>query len=144
MAVIDAEKYPKSQWNGAEWENQFLCQQYFNRLYCYLNGAEPIIWAGDHNIATNPTLDRHPAVLTRDHGTREFLELTETFDFKDACRTLYPNQKYYTFRRGSSKSRIDKICLSSTLNATKYEHTDTSFSDNFWSQLLLDFQLNKT
>ena len=112
---------------------------FLNRLYVYLSSNKHTIWCGDHNIATNPVLDRLPSRLSRDHGAKEFLDLMETFDFKDACRTLYPNKKLYTFRRGSSKSRIDKISLSSELNVEEYEHTDTCFSDHFLITVKIKF-----
>ena len=53
-----------------------------------------------------------------------------TFDLKDACRTLYPNGSFFTFRRGSSKSRIDKINFSSELHIESYQQSDPCLSDH--------------
>ena len=40
---------------------------FLDRLYCYLGTGMNIIWAGDHNIATNGQLDRIPARMANDH-----------------------------------------------------------------------------
>ena len=48
---------------------------FLNRLYLYANSNNPIVWAGDHNIATDPFLDRYPTSLASDHGTREFMDI---------------------------------------------------------------------
>ena len=66
---------------------------FLNRLYTYMSSNKHTIWCGDHNIVTDPILDRLPIRLCRDHGAKEYLEFIETFDLKDACRTLYPNKK---------------------------------------------------
>ena len=97
---------------------------FLSRLYVYLSSNKHTIWAGDHNIATNPALDRFPARLCADHASREYLDLMNTFDLKDACRTLYPNGSFFTFRRGSSKSQIDKINFSSELHIESYQQSD--------------------
>ena len=82
---------------------------FLNRLYVYLSTNKQTIWAGDHNIATDPILDRHPSRLTYDHASTRFNDLLRTFDLIDACRKLFVNIPFFTFKRGSSKSRIDKI-----------------------------------
>ena len=103
---------------------------FINRLYLYLSSNKPIIWAGDHNIATNPSLDRYPVRFSHDQGGREILDLTNTFDLQDACRVLYPDKNIYTFRKGPSRSRIDKICVSCDFVIEKYEQLHTSYSDH--------------
>ena len=116
---------------------------FLNRLYLYFGAGRNIIWAGDHNIATNASLDRFPSRLTHDHGRKEYLDLIRTFDLKDNCRSLYPSEKYFTFRIGSSKSRIDKICTSSQLSVCEYYQQNSCFSNHelicskisYWSSL---------
>ena len=112
---------------------------FLNRLYCYLGNARNIIWGGDHNIATNCRLDRFPSKLSNDHGTSEFLQILNTFDLKDNCRSLFPTQQFFTFRRGSSRSRIDKLCTSSQFTVKEYCQQDTSFSNNV-QVIILIFQ----
>ena len=114
---------------------------FINRLYAYMSSNKNTIWCGDHNIATHPSLDRYPIRFSRDQGANEILELIDTFDLKDTCRILYPNRKLYTFRRGSSKSRIDKICCSAEFQVDKYEFKDTSLSDHFMISSVLFFSL---
>ena len=116
---------------------------FLNRLYVYLSSNRKTIWSGDHNIATNPSMDRFPNRLSSDHGSREFLDLVETFDFKDSCRTLYPNGSFFTFRRGSSKSRIDKILVSSQIEVNNYQHTETTFSDHVLISTTLQYVPNQ-
>ena len=70
---------------------------FLNRLYVYLSSNKYTIWSGDHNISTDPTLDRFPNRLSHDHGSKEFLEILETFDLKDTCRTLFPNGSFFYF-----------------------------------------------
>ena len=115
---------------------------FLDRLYCYLGTAKNIIWGGDHNIATNCRIDRIPVSLANDHGTGEFLQLCNTFDLKDNCRVLFPNQKFFTFRKGSSRSRIDKICSSSSIEIKHYGQTNTIFSDHELIFSTLFFQSN--
>ena len=105
---------------------------FLNRLYLYLNTKieNKIIWAGDHNIATDPILDRHSTNLASDHGTTEFFDILNTFDLKDTCRTIHPNKKFFTYRRGESKSRIDKICVSEDCTIQTYYQEDICFSDH--------------
>ena len=103
---------------------------FLNRMYIYLNSANPILWGGDHNVATNPRLDRYPARIDGDVGRSHFLDIMSSFDLKDTCRALYPNSCMFTFHRGGSKSRIDKICVSSGCSTRAYSHVDTGFSDH--------------
>ena len=84
---------------------------FLNRMYIYLNSVHPILWGGDHNITTNPMLDRYPARIDADHGRGDFLDIMASFDLKDTCRTLYPSSTFFTFQRGGIKSRIDKMCV---------------------------------
>ena len=37
---------------------------FLNRLYVYLSSNKKTIWCGDHNIATDPTMDRFPSRLS--------------------------------------------------------------------------------
>ena len=85
---------------------------------------------GDHNIATDPKLDRFPERFVQDQGGKEFLEILETFDLRDACRVMYSTEKIFTFKRAFSKSRIDKILVSSMVKVVGYEQEDTGFSDH--------------
>ena len=52
------------------------------------------------------------------------------FDLKDVCRELYSRGVFYTFSCGSSRSRIDKICVSSKFVVEAYFQEDTCFSDH--------------
>ena len=52
---------------------------FLNRLYLYLNSSKPLLWGGDHNIATNPRLDRYPASIDGDYGRGDFFRYTECF-----------------------------------------------------------------
>ena len=103
---------------------------FLNRLYVYLNSGKPIIWGGDHNIATNPRLDRYPTRIDGDYGRSDILDIINVFDLKDTCRTIYPDSIYYTFRRGTYRSRIDKICVSSGFTVQSYSQEETGLSDH--------------
>ena len=103
---------------------------FLERLYVYFGTGVNIIWGGDHNIATDSRIDRFPPHLSNDHGRTEFLQLLNTFDLVDNCRSRYPNGTFYTYRKGLVRSRIDKICTSSELIINEYSHEDTSFSDH--------------
>jgi len=103
---------------------------FLNRLYVYLSSNKPTIWGGDHNIATDPVLDRYPTRLNHDHGSFNFQNILSVFDLVDSCRVLFPNQKLYSFRRGVAKSRIDKILVSSNMLIAEYLQHETSFSDH--------------
>ena len=111
--------------------NQDLRLAFINRLYLYMDSNSPIIWAGDHNIATDPLLDRYPQRFDGDYGRKQIIQLQKTFDLKDSCRVLYPIGSMFTFRRGTSRSRIDKICVSSNfgINAFCHKHL-LGFSDH--------------
>ena len=89
-----------------------------------------IIWAGDHNITQNARIDRHPMRFDNDYGNKEFLGLINVFDLKDVCRSIFPTQDCFTFRRGISKSRIDAICVSEGFTTRYYKHNDSGFSDH--------------
>ena len=52
----------------------------------------------------------------------------------------FPNQKIFTFRRGSSRSRIDKILTSSQFKIDHYGQVDNSFSDHELIFSTLSFQ----
>ena len=95
-----------------------------------MNGGEPIIWAGDHNVTTNPRLDRYPPRLTGDRGRSEFLDIMASFDLKDTCRVLYPDAYCFTFRCGERQSRIDKISVSTGFSVREYAHEVTGHSDH--------------
>ena len=103
---------------------------FLNRMYLYLNSSCPILWGGDHNIATNPRLDRYPSWIDGDYGRNDFLDIMASFDLRDVCPVLYPDSTFFTFRRGTSKSRIDKICVSSGCSVRAYSHENTGFSDH--------------
>ena len=69
-------------------EHQFKVP-FLNRLYVFLSSNKHTLWMGDHNIATDPKLDRFPERFVQDQGGKEFLEILETFDLRDACRVMY-------------------------------------------------------
>ena len=99
-------------------------------MYLYLHSNDQIIWGGDHNVTTNPRLDRYPARLNNDTGGGEVRDILDCFDMKDVCRVIYPSSSIFTFRRGTSKSRIDKICVSGGFSVRTYTQDDTGFSDH--------------
>jgi len=103
---------------------------YLNRLHLFLDSSIPTIWAGDHNLTQIARQDRYPIRLNNDRGSKEFMEMLDVFDLKDVCRFLYPNQKIFTFHRGTCKSRIDSICVSACFCIKTYGQEDTSFSDH--------------
>ena len=103
---------------------------FLESLYVYFGTGTNIIWGGDHNIATDSRRDRFPPRLTNDRGKVEFVQLLNTFDLHDNCRIIYPDRIFYTFRRGLSRSRIDKICTSSELVVNDFTQEDTSLSDH--------------
>ena len=87
--------------------------------------------AGDHNIATNPKLDRYPPRIDRDFGRSDFLDIMFSFDLRDTCRAIYLNTHCFTFRsKRGSQSRIDKICVSSNLSVRDYTQEVTGHSDH--------------
>ena len=53
---------------------------FLNRLHIYLNSGKPIIWAGDHNLTTDPRLDRYPPRIDADQGKSDFLAIMNVFD----------------------------------------------------------------
>ena len=110
-------------------DNQFKIP-FLNRLYVYLSSNKKTIWAGDHNIATNPNLDRYPLHFSPDYGTSRFLDIVRTFDLVDTCRYLFPNGLFFTYKGSGCKSRIDKIIVSSSFVIKEYEQLETSFSDH--------------
>ena len=84
-------------------------KSFINSLYPLIASRYPIIWCGDHNMVTNPVLDRVPSRRVKDSYTNELVNLLDVFSLRDVCREKYPIQYIYTFHRGGSKSRIDKI-----------------------------------
>ena len=122
-------------------DNQFKIP-FLNRLYVYLSSNKKTIWAGDHNIATNPNLDRYPLHFSPDYGTSRFLDIVRTFDLVDTCRYLFPNGLFFTYKGSGCKSRIDKIIVSSSFVIKEYEQLETSFSDHelIYASLVFDSQ----
>ena len=66
-----------------------LIVPFLNRMYLYLHSNDQIIWGGDHNVTTNPRLDRYPARLNNDTGGGEVRDILDCFDMKDVCRVIY-------------------------------------------------------
>ena len=75
-------------------------------------------------------IDRHPMRFDNDYGNKDFLGLINVFDLKDVCRSIFPTQDWFTFRRGFSKSRIDAICVSEGFQTKYHKHNDSGFSDH--------------
>ena len=109
---------------------QNLKLAFISRLYLYMDSNRPIIWAGDHNIATDPLLDRYPQCFDGDYGRNQVIQIQNTFDLLDSCRVLYPGVSMFTYRRGTSRSRIDKICVSSNFGISAFCHRDLGFTDH--------------
>ena len=100
----------------------------------------PVIWCGDHNMVTDPVMDRVPSRRSKDSFTYDLVNLINTFGLLDACREKYPIQYLYTFHRGDCKSRIDKILVSDQLGIDSYSHKDFTFSDHDLIEVQLHYQ----
>ena len=90
----------------------------------------PTIWCGDHNLVTNPQLDRVPPRCYNDSYAKDVKDLIEIFGMTDTCRLKYPNTKIFTFHRSGAKSRIDTILVSDNCDVKNYHQTDFSFTDH--------------
>ena len=86
---------------------------------------------GDHNISTDNRLDRVPARDGMDRFGKNILEIIESFDLIDACRTLYPTQNNrFTFFKSGVRSRIDKIIVHKSFEVKQFYHEACLHSDH--------------
>ena len=113
-------------------------------LYPLISSNYPIIWAGDFNLTLDTQLDRFPAQKTKDPYSYNLSQLIKTFDLKDVFRELFPSKRVFTFKRGTSKSRIDRAYVSSNVIVTKYEQEIFSLSDHDLIKVDVIFQNNET
>ena len=99
-------------------------------LYPLLSSQYPIILGGDFNLVLNAIIDRYPSSSTKDAHSADLEQLVNTFDLHDVCRKIYPFRPVFSFRRGQTKSRIDRfyICKSCTIDS--YQHQDFASSDH--------------
>ena len=111
-------------------DKPYLKEDFIFSLYPYLASSYPVIWCGDHNIVTDPHVDRLPPKNNHDYCYKQLDDLLTYFSFADTCRTIYPNGKYFTFRGPDSRSRIDKILVSKSLDVIGYEQLDLLVSDH--------------
>ena len=116
--------------NGYFPNEPFLREDFILSLYPYLSSSYPVIWCGDHNIVCDPVIDRLPSTNINDYCHNHLSELIEYFNFTDVCRHLYPNEKVYTFRGPTSRSRIDKVLISPLLHALSYDQVDMLVTDH--------------
>ena len=75
-------------------------------------------------------LDRDPPRRGLDRFGENIKEIIEKFSLKDACRVIFPNDKYFTFLTAGSKSRIDKIIVSHSFDVIDYYHEICNLSDH--------------
>ena len=99
-------------------------------LYPLISSQYPIILGGDFNLAMKPIIDRYPSTTTNDLYSSDLEDLMSTFDLQDVCRKLYPFRSFFSFRRGSSKSRIDHLYISKSCIVDSYQHQDFALSDH--------------
>ena len=63
-----------------------------------------------------------PSHQNNDVGTIELKNLLLRYELDDIWRSRFPDTKRYTFQRGNSKSRIDFIFCSKSLNTNVVEY----------------------
>ena len=115
-------------------------KHFINSLYPFIASRYPIIWCGDQNMVTDPVIDRVPSRRTRDSYTNELVTLLDTFSLRDTCREKYPIQYIYTFHRGTSKSRIDKVLVTDQFKIECYQQEDYISSDHDLIKVNLNYQ----
>ena len=97
--------------------------------------------AGDFNCALDCKLDRDPGHNSNDQGCVELLDLMQKCNVNDIFRRRYPMKRSFTFKRGSSKSRIDYFLIETTcdsyINNTNIDHFP--FSDHDIIYIATDF-----
>ena len=108
----------------------FEKRDFIYSLYPYLSSNYPVIWMGDHNIVTEPMKDRLPRTTENDYCYQYVVELIDYFSFSDVCRVLYPSKDWYTFKGPSSRSRIDKVLISPSLEALAYDQLELCVTDH--------------
>ena len=121
-------------------DNSTERKSFINSLFPFMASRYPVIWCGDHNMVTDPVMDRVPSRRSKDSFTYDLVNLINTFGLLDACREKYPIQYLYTFHRGDCKSRIDKILVSDQLGIDSYSHKDFTFSDHDLIEVQLHYQ----
>lgn len=103
---------------------------FITSLYPIVSSCYPVVFAGDFNLVIDPIADRFPPKHTKDQCWNDLDNLIKTFDLIDACRELYPTEKFFSFRRGLSKSRIDRVYTSHDCTIKEYKQYDFPFSDH--------------
>ena len=97
---------------------------------------------GDFNCCLDKKLDRSPPHTSDDTGLKELKDIILRYDLNDIWRINFSDVKRFSFRRGNSKSRIDYILCSSSLNSKMYnlriQHFPFSDHDLVLSKLKLD------
>ena len=83
--------------------------------------------AGDFNCAPDCKLDREPCHNSNDQGCIELHDLIQNCNLYDIFRRRHPDKKSFTFKRGTSKSRID------------YFLTETSCDNSITSKNIVHF-----
>ena len=98
-------------------------------LYPIVSSQYPVIWGGDFNLVLNALLDRYPSKsLQDDHSSDLEQIISSTFDMQDVCRKMYPSRRFFTFRRGLSKSRIDHFYINKNIHFDSYTQQDFASS----------------
>ena len=119
---------------------------YICRLQPFFYSPFPLIWTGDHNIATDNMLDRHPSKSGCDKFGKEILEIINNFDLIDTARCLYPlRNDIFTWYQGDTASRIDKIIVQNSFKIKNFFHEVNVHSDHvvITAHLQLDQNIEK-
>ena len=117
---------------------------FITSLYPLVSSNFPIIWGGDFNLVLDPIKDRYPPHSQNDSYSNDLSQLVQTFNVKDVCREIYPNKSFFTFSRGGSKSRIDRIYVSPNVTVENYEQSTISVTDHEMIKIDIIFQSNST
>jgi len=99
-------------------------------LYPIVSSQYPVVFGGDFNLVLDHKLDRYPSRTTRDTHSNDLQDLVNNFDLEDVCRKTFLNKPFYSFRRGTRKSRIDHFYISKGCEVSNYKHDDFALSDH--------------
>ena len=109
------------------------CFKLLKKLLNTLND-DPVILGGDFNCTTAPEIDRHNASEPDIRTSRALTDITRRFKLVDAWRYHHGNNTNYTWSRGDSRARLDRIYINKHMtNRIKYvsiSNASLAFSDH--------------
>ena len=105
-------------------------ENFFEQLYNYVNPNLPIVLCGDFNCVEDPTRDRLPAKRSSLTESKQLSELVELCNLLDSHKKLDCFDAKFTFCSKSTKSRIDKIYVSSDIKLTSVAVLPNQFTDH--------------